>query len=192
MIEAKDIEKMPLSDEVVQTCLQHPLPQCTSVATGQLKAIGERVLQHISGLDDETFNMQLEGAREMGVSCVCEAGSGKSIGLSATVSLIKDHAVYDKQVVVPSGQLRRHKYLDAHNTVAVYVVGEKDANKKVAKVDAVYAAGWIPVYALRRWLQHGGKGQFQVPNMTLAVAPVHLFNPLSKLTSMIRWSEVSV
>lgn len=192
MITQTDIEVCSMPAEVIDYCKEHPVANCKLPVTGQLKAIGDRVIQQIAGMDDQAFAMQLESARDMGVSCVCEDQNQKPIGLSATVSLIKDNDVFDKKIVMPAGQIRKHQYLDAHHAVAVYVVGTKNPDNTLGNVESIYAAGWLPVFKMKRWIQKGGSAPFQVNKMSLAVAPVQVLNPLGSLREMVRWHHICV
>lgn len=192
MIDKSDIQKFEIPPDVLEHCKANPVPGCSKPVTGQLKAIGDYVLRQVVGFEEEAFNMQLESARDMGVSCVCEDQSKRAIGISTTVSLIKDDDVIDKNIVVPSGQIRKHQYLDAHHTLAVFVVGSRDANHQLAEVRGVYAAGWIPVFKLKSHVKPGGSGAFQVQNMKLATAPVSILNPLPSLMNMVRWHHSCV
>lgn len=192
MIEKSDIQQFEIPADVLEQCKTNPVPGCSKPVTGQLKAIGDYVLRQVVGFEEEAFNMQLESAREMGVSCVCEDPDKRIVGLSTTVSLIKDHDVIDKNVVVPSGQIRKHQNLDAHHTVAVFVVGARNEQQELSEVRGVYAAGWIPVFKLKSHVKPGGSGAFQVKNMKLATAPVTILNPLPSLMTMVRWHHACV
>lgn len=192
MITKDDITKVELPPDVVQFCKEHPIANCRLPVTGQLKAIGEKVVQQIVGLNDDVFNMQLESAREMGVTCVCEDKNRHPVGISTTVSLVKDGEIFDKRIVVPAGQIRKHPQLDAHHTVAIYVVGNKDSHDCLSDVQSIYVAGWLPIGKLKRWIKKNGNPPFQVKNMSLAVAPVSILNPLPSLQEQVTWHNICV
>ena len=192
MITQADIRKFDLPADVLEHCKANPVPGCPKPVTGQLKALGDWVLRQIVGFEEDAFNMQLEAAREMGVACVCEDQKRRPIGISTTVSLIKDHDVLDKNIIVPAGQIRKHPSLDAHHAVAVFVVGHKENENTLGAVTGLYAAGWIPVFALRQKMENGGGTQFQASNTKLVSAPVTSLNPLHTLMNMVRWHHVCV
>lgn len=192
MVDKRDIELINLTKQDIAECLENPDTRFKTNSTGQLKSIGGEVLRRIVDLSENDYNAQLDSAIEHGVECICEDMEQRLIGISTTVSLIYDNDVIDKQVVVPAGQLHKERGLSQHLILAVYVVGEKNEEGNIVNVQNVYVGGWLPASKLVRFVKKGGAGAFQVNRMSLAIAPMTVLLPLTKLQRIVRWHQLCV
>lgn len=191
MINVNDIVDMGFTEDELASACADPDKRYNALCTGQLKSIGNMVLRYVTGMDVEIFNKQLKDAHALGVECVCEDRRRRVVGLSTTVSLIRDTSIICKQVIVPAGQVKIDAMLDQHNIVSVYVVGVNN-DDVLSNIKGVYVAGWLPVHELQRFIHVGGQGAFRVNRMSLAVAPVTVLKPIKKLHNIVRWHHMCV
>ena len=192
MINRDDIVTMELSQADVESCIQNPVSTCTHKGTGQLKAIGNMVIQRLfsAGVDAVTEHEQT--IKDSGVACVKQLRDQRLAGISATVSLIRDDNILTKRVIVPANQLYKHQSLDTHYTVGVFVQGSVDANKELTAISHVYVAGWTPTKDLKRWVKKEGDGPFRVKHVSLAIAPCDILLPMQRLTGELCWKQFQV
>lgn len=189
MITRDDIVTMELSQSDVNSCIDNPVSTCTQKGTGQLKAVGNMVLQRLFGASATEHE---QAAQDSGVACVKQLRDQRLAGVSATVSLIKDDNILTKRVIVPANQLYKHPSLDSHYTVGVFVQGSVNAAKELTSVSHVYVAGWAPTKDLKRWVKKEGDGPFRVKHVSLAIAPCDVLLPVQRLQGELCWKQFQV
>lgn len=189
MISTHDVVSIEITPEELEYCKQHPATGCTKSSTGQLKAVGNMVLCKLLGLTQEQFDQQAEAADEMGASYVCEVQGRQLVGISPTVSVIRDDDALQKRVIVPASQLFRSAGMAQHYTVGVMIKGTTNAQKEPVTIDKAYAVGYIPTKQLKRWVRQGGVPPFTVEKGSQAVAPCGVLFPMRRLLNEVRWQQ---
>lgn len=191
MIKAHDIEKIDIPHTVLNYCKNNPQEGCSQPINGQLKTLGMYVLSRIVGWDYDELIAHLPQAQQLGVSCVCEDDNQKIVGISPATSLVRDHDIMLKNIIVPTKQITKHPHIDYHNCLINYVVGFKNDDNTLGRVDAVYCAGWAPMSRILWFDTDNGSHLFRRKN--LAIAPlVPVAKPLYQLLNMVRWHHACV
>jgi hypothetical protein len=144
------------------------------------------------GVSAGAYKQQEEVADYLDSTYVCEGKAGNKIGLDPAVLLVRDGNVMTKNVIVPANQLFRHKYLNDHYTVAVFVVGDKDKDGELAEPRQVSVVGWIQSGRLKRWISKDGKPPFTAKNVSLAVAPCQVLMPIQYLLNEVSHHDARV
>lgn len=192
MITREDVVVMELSTEDVENCKQNPVADCNHKGTGQLKAVGNMVIQRLFGISQDDMTEHAQTIKDSGVACARQLRDHSLAGVAATVSMIKDDNILTKRVIVPANQLYKHPSLDSHYTVGVFVQGSVDANKELTSVSRVYVAGWTSTQDLKRWLKKEGDGPFRVKHVSLAIAPCDILAPVQRLKGELCWKQFQV
>jgi hypothetical protein len=192
MLHTSDMLTVPITDAELAHCKDNPVVGCTRTSTGQLKAVGNMVVQKALEIPAEEFDMQSEAAAELGAAYVCEVRNGLIAGISPTVSTIRVNDVLTQRVVVPANQLYKHPYLNTHFTVGVFLNCDKDPQGELTHIEQATVAGWIHTNQLKRWIKKGGTPPFTVRNTSMAVAPCDVLNPMCRLLSTVQWKKFCV
>lgn len=184
MISKSDIVTVPLTAETIAYCLANPVLVRGKKQTGQLKAIGHAVIAHLAGISMERFNLQYDAAADYGTAFMVERFAPRqTVGISPSVSLIKDRRVMEKHVMVPVGQISMRSRLDLHYILAVFVNG-RAANDSIEEVREVYAAGWLPDKAMTRWVAPSRAG-LAMEGSDAAIFIPSLLEPVWKLNNLL-------
>jgi hypothetical protein len=172
--------------------LANPDPGCHKRSTGQLRSLGNAVICDMLKITPEEYEQQKGRAGECGVGCLCLDEDSHEIGVSPAVSVISDSEVLTKHVILPSRQTKCHPPLVAHYTVSVFLVGAKDQNGDIQKVDKVMVAGWATGQELKRWIKQKGTPPFTTKNTALAIAPCDILKPMDLLLNKLVWDKETV
>ena len=191
MITRSDVLSFRVTPEELRYCQEHPDPDCFTASTGQLRTLGNIALAKALSIPWPRFEQQLDRARQLGASFAFEVQNGRIEGICPTVSVIRDAEVLRKHIVVPASQLRRSGKLQAKHTVAVFVIGDTNAEKEPVSVDSVEVAGWVTAAELvRRWMGKEDGAPFHVRNS--AVAPCVILSPMQVLLGQVNWTKYEV
>jgi hypothetical protein len=148
----------------------------------QFSAIGDTVIGKLMDVDPVMFGVQLEAARQHGVSYMMEDERRRIIGISAATSLIKDDDIVNKNLIVPRRWLHKDSALWKHLIVAVFT-----------NIDAVNVAGWTDTYMLYK----AGRNNEQMPytfhsKLSVVTLPCGELTPMSVLMDRISAQSVCV
>ena len=171
MITPNDVIDVEMNAADVAYAKANPVEGHKNVLTGQLKTLGNMALMRVLGITQGEFLQQLEAARYLDSTYVCETRNGDKVGIDPAVLFVKDDNVMNKNIVVPANQLFTHRYLNDRYTVAVFVRGTKDPGGELGTVSHVSVAGWVQAGKLKRWISKDRNPLFAAKNVSLAIAP---------------------
>lgn len=133
----------------------------------QFAAIGDAVLSKLLNVDPVVFAMQLDAAKQFGVSYLLEDEDRRTIGISTATSLIKDDNIIGKNLIVPRSRVRKCPELYKHYIVSLFLRGQvKDSC--LVDIAGVHVAGWIDTYKLYK----DGKSNDQLSSRFASKIPV--------------------
>jgi hypothetical protein len=157
---------------------------------GQFALIGDAVIGELLDVPADAFAMQLEAARDFGVSFLAEDANQHMIGVSAVTSLLKSGDIMHKNMIVPRDFLRHDPRLHAHCVVGVFVRGQV-RNGLLPTVDEVEVAGWASTQDIRQRRSTDRPVTFESKLPTVFV-PCTELNPIDTLVDRLHPDEFDV
>jgi hypothetical protein len=153
MIKTADIVRLKLDRDRLDAHIAMPPPRFSKKQlTAQIAAIGDAVLSRLIQVEPQIFQMQLDAARDFGVSYLLEDQNRKFVGLSAATSVIGDGDIMKKNLILPRELANVNPALSQHFVVGVFlrspVQGQALDIDNVA--DHIEIAGWVNTKDIHR------------------------------------------
>lgn len=186
MLTIHDLKVINIDKNRYSACRKLPPPEYTQKElTAQISAIGEAVLQDILNIDPKMFELQIEAARNFGVSYIFETPKNEIVGLSVATSLLKDNSnILRKNLIVPIETIRRSKqtrFLDKHYLIALFMKNNlQDGIIPEQEIKNVIIAGWVNLKTVNINANRSLPPSF-TSKLSVAAIPCTQLNPIEEM-----------
>jgi len=191
MLRAEHIVRLKLDRDRLLAHRQMPPPHySTKELTSQIAAIGEAVIGRLLNVEPDVFQLQLEAARQFGVSLLTEDQQRNTLGVSAATSLIKSGDVIFKNMILPRDLMWKNPQLKAHYIIGVFLRGEV-VNGVIPNVDEVEVAGWTDTYGIQKAKKTIPPPSFK-SKLPVVMVPCNQLNPMEPLIRRLTANDACV
>jgi len=154
--------------------------------TAQIAAIGDAVLSRLIQVDPQIFQMQLDAARDFGVSYLLEDQNRKFVGLSAATSVIGDGDIMKKNLILPREVANPNPQLSQHFVVGVFLRSPvvNSAINIDDVTDKVEVAGWVNTKDIHRIKNPRTPPSFK-SKLPVVMVPCTKLQPIEELESRL-------
>lgn len=194
MINTQNIRHLKLDRERLAAHLTMPPPRFSKKQlTAQIAAIGDAVLSRLMHVDPEIFKMQLDAARDFGVSYLLEDQNRKFVGISAATSVIGDGDIMKKNLILPRELAHPNQGLSQHFVVGVFlrspVINQALNIEHVA--NSIEVAGWVNTKDIHKIKNSRTPPSFK-SKLPVVMVPCAKLQPIEELESRLVAYDTSV
>jgi len=191
MLKAEHIMLIKLDGKRLLAHQQMPPPRyATKELTTQIAAIGEATISNLLNVEPRLFQMQLEAARQLGVSYLAEDQDRGVIGISAATSLIGNGDIMLKNMILPRDVLWKNNQLKMHYVISVFVRGTV-VGGIIPDVSQVEVAGWAETADINRAKREDLPPSFK-SKLPVIMVPCSALNPIDSLITKLTANKVCV
>ena len=194
MIGTSDIRYLKLDRERLAAHLTMPPPRfAKKQLTSQIAAIGDAVLSRLIQVEPNIFQMQLDAARDFGVSYLLEDQDRKFVGISAATSVIGDGDIMKKNLILPREVANPNPSLSQHLIVGVFLRSPvvNHALNIEDVLENVEVAGWVNTRDIHRIKNPRTPPSFK-SKLPVVMVPCTKLQPIESLESRLVSYDISV